>query len=212
MKQKISYQATAFYQSSKQATGTEKELWIVFHGYGQLSEFFLRKFNDFFREDRLFIAPEGTNHNYLEGFQGRVGANWMTKYEREEAINNNHSFLNLMLQSILEKFVDVPKINILGFSQGAATASRWASQLDMPVERLILWGGGFAHDLVWDNFETQFKNTELTIVLGNQDQLITAESLQKQEDLIRVINTEVQKITYEGGHDLHIPTLGKIFT
>ncbi|SIS48810.1 alpha/beta hydrolase [Belliella pelovolcani] len=210
MKQQISYQATAFYHLSKQPNGEESELWVIFHGYGQLAEFFLRKFQDFFSEDRLFIAPEGTNYNYLQGFHGRVGANWMTKYERETAIENNHRYLNALLDSQLESFTTEPKLKILGFSQGAATASRWASQIGYPVDKLILWGGGFAHDLKWDGFEEKFQQTRLYVVLGNQDEFITPESIKKQEELIRVINIEVEKVTYSGGHDLHYPTLKKL--
>ncbi|SNS02253.1 Predicted esterase [Belliella buryatensis] len=210
MKQQISYQATAFYHLSQEPTGKEQEIWIVFHGYGQLAEFFLRKFKDFFAKDRLFIAPEGTNYSYLQGFQGRVGANWMTKYERETAIENNHRYLNALLNAHLKNYFSLPKLKVLGFSQGAATASRWVSQLDYPLDSLILWGGGFAHDLKWDGFEEKFQKTKIHVVLGNQDDFITPESIQKQEELIRVINVEVEKVTYSGGHDLHFPTLEKL--
>ena len=39
------------------------------------------------------------------------------------------------------------RVHVLGFSQGAATASRWAALGRSVIDRLILWGGAHAHDL-----------------------------------------------------------------
>lgn len=210
MKSQISYEHTAQYHLSQAITGQEKEIWIIFHGYGQLAEFFLRKFNSFFCDRVLFVAAEATNYGYLQGFQGRVGANWMTKHERELAIRNNHQYLNKLLSFILDGYDELPKINVLGFSQGAATASRWIGQVTIPITKLILWGGGFAHDLNIDSLGVKFDKTAVFIVLGDQDDLITNESIQKQDELISVLNIRVKRISYPGGHDLHLPTLERL--
>lgn len=210
MKLQITYEHTAQYHLSHSLTGKEKEIWILFHGYGQLAEFFLRKFNSLFSEERIFVAPEATNYGYLQGFQGRVGANWMTKHERELAIENNHQYLNKLLDYILAEYDEIPKVNVLGFSQGAATASRWVGQVNARISKLVLWGGGFAHDLNIDKLGDKFKNTSVFIVLGEQDEFITKESIQKQDELISVLDIQVRKYEYPGGHDLHLPTLEKL--
>ena len=210
MKFEISYEHTAQYHLSHSLTGKEKEIWILFHGYGQLAEFFLKKFKSLFSEERLFVVPEATNYGYLQGFNGRVGANWMTKHERELAIQNNHRYLNSLLGCLLEEYEELPKINVLGFSQGAATASRWIGQVSIPISRLVLWGGGFAHDLNIDNLGDKFKQTSVSVVLGNQDEFITSESIQKQDELISVLDIQVERYDYPGGHDLHLPTLEKL--
>ena len=180
------------------------------HGYGQLAEFFIRKFKSFFSSERLFIAPEGTNYNYLEGFQGRVGANWMTKHERETAIENNHRLLDKLIGSYLEKYAKKPKINVLGFSQGAATATRWASVWEGKIDTLVLWSGGFALDLNLDAATDSFSQTELIMVLGEKDELITQESIHKQEELILNLGKEVRRLTFGGGHELEAGVLDKI--
>lgn len=180
------------------------------HGYGQLAEFFLRKFNSFFSPEKLFIAPEGTNYNYLEGFQGRVGANWMTKHERETAIENNHRLLDQLIDSLLEKYAEKPKINVLGFSQGAATATRWASQWKGKVETFVLWAGGFALDLDIQEANLAFAETDLILVLGEKDDLITNESIIMQDDLILSLGKAVKRLTFDGGHELDARVLEKI--
>ncbi|MCH7412775.1 alpha/beta hydrolase [Belliella sp. R4-6] len=210
MKSQVSYEHIAQYYLSHNPSGAEKEIWIVLHGYGQLAEFFLRKFNSCFSEERLFVAPEATNYNYLNGFSGRVGANWMTRHERELAISNNQRLLNSLIDTICNEYEVLPKINVLGFSQGAATASRWCNQLKYPISKLVLWGGGFANDLQIEGLGDALKLSEVIVVLGDQDEFITTDSIQKQEELILSLEVKVNNITYSGGHDLHTPTLEMI--
>ena len=212
MKKRIEFLYQASYCVSHEPNFQEKEIWIVFHGYGQLAEFFIRKFRSFDSSDRLIVAPEGTNYGYLEGFSGRVGANWMTRHERELAIDNNHRFLDKLLGVILSKYDQRPNIHILGFSQGAATATRWASRWNGKVESLVLWAGGFAEDLVLSEAKEIFSQTKITLVLGHQDELITSESILKQEILLSNIVKNYETIGFEGGHELDLNVLEKIFS
>jgi predicted esterase len=210
VKQAVRYECEAHYHLSHNPTFEEKEIWLVLHGYGQLAEFFVRKFKPFFSPDRLFVAPEGTNHSYLEGFRGRVGANWMTSHERETAIANNQRFLDTLLETIVEKYPVRPSIKVLGFSQGAATATRWAAHWGGKIDALVLWAGGFAVDLNLDQARNSLSETRLVVALGDQDELISEENLQKQEDLISSLNLTVERLSYAGGHELNLATLEKI--
>ena len=182
----------------------------MLHGYGQLAEFFIRKFQGFDSSDRLFVAPEATNYGYLSGFAGRVGANWMTRHEREIAIQNNHNYLDLLMENLLSQYKETPKINVLGFSQGAATATRWASRWAGNLEQLVLWAGGFAEDMILEDAHEKFSKTRLTMVLGDQDEFITSESIDKQQDLIKSLGKEVKKLTFSGGHEIDIEMLSII--
>jgi predicted esterase len=190
---------------------TESEIIIALHGYGQLAEYFLKKFEPIFREDRLVIVPEATNYAYQKGFSGRVGASWMTSHERETAIENNNHYLNEILESVLMKFSQKPSVKVIGFSQGAATASRWISQLPLKVDKLILWSGGFAHDLDVSQAGKKLKDTQVIVVLGDADPMITQESIQKQDEFIASLPFEVERMEFEGGHDINLPLLKRIF-
>jgi predicted esterase len=212
MKSTVRYEHTAFYRTSHVVKRTEREIVVALHGYGQLSEFFMAKLQPIFHDDRLVVVPEATNYSYLKGFTGRVGANWMTSYEREVAIANNHRFLNSVLETLLFKYRQTPKITVMGFSQGAATASRWVSQLKVPIDRLILWSGGFAHDLALESFGTQVQHAEVVMVWGNQDEMLTPETFQKQDELIEKLPVQVKKVQFEGGHELDKATLMSLFS
>ncbi len=210
-KKEIEFQYSAQYWLSQQPTGVETEIWIVLHGYGQLSEFFLKKFQPLFDKNRLIIAPEATNYGYLKAFTGRVGANWMTKHERELAIKNNHVYLDKLLETLLENYDHQPVINVLGFSQGAATATRWVCQLKYHIFKLVLWSGGFAYDLTFDKVSVKLKDSMIFIAVGENDEFVSKEAIEKQEEFIRMMNLPVSRIFYPGGHELDFSLLVKIF-
>lgn len=183
---------------------------MILHGYGQLAEFFIRKFQGFDSSDRLFVAPEATNYGYLRGFAGRVGANWMTKHERELAIENNHRFLDQLMEDLLSQYQDKPKIYVLGFSQGGATATRWASRWSGEVDQLVLWAGGFAQDMVLEAAREKFSKTKFTLVIGDQDEFVTPESIEIQQELTEKLEKDVKKLTFAGGHEIDVEMLSKI--
>ena len=210
MKKSIQFPYETPYSLSHEPTGKENEVWIVLHGYGQLAEFFIRRFLPHASAERLFIAPEGTNHSYLKDFQGRVGANWMTSYNREAAIANNHRYLNRMMEEVLSAFEQVPRIHLLGFSQGAATGTRWASQWKGTLDSLILWGGGFAHDLALEMAKEKFASTEVILVHGLEDELVTEESKKRQEKLLLVLGKPLKLLTFSGGHELESQMVERI--
>lgn len=210
MYQHVSYEATGAYATSQLPLGDETDLWIILHGYGQLAPYFLRKFKSQFTDHRLFVAPEAQNHGYLKGFSGRVGANWMTKHEREIDILNNHRFLNQVLAKNLGQFSGSPSIHILGFSQGCATATRWAAALSSPIKSLTLWGWGFAHDMDFGEASNKFSDTDVRFVEGDSDAFVTAEKKLEQEEFLAKMNMKKETILYKGGHDIYETPLKKI--
>ena len=96
---------------------------IVLHGYGQLPEYFIRKFRPLAEAGWHVIAPEGAHRFYLQGTEGRVGASWMTKEARLDDIADQIVFLDALLGQLEEGMASGPRF-LLGFSQGVATALR----------------------------------------------------------------------------------------
>ncbi len=135
----------------------------------------------------------------------------MTRHEREVAIENNHRFLDRLMEEQLSGFKEMPAIHVLGFSQGAATATRWVSRWSNSAKSLILWAGGFALDLELEKVRDVFSETKLIMVLGERDELITSESILKQEELMDELGKTAVKISFPGGHELNADILKKIF-
>lgn len=209
--QRVSYTQQNHFLTSHSPSGSEKEIWLILHGYGQLAEFFLRKFRPFFDPSLLFVAPEGINRSYREGFSGRVGANWMTKHQRDTDIINGMNYLNAVMENVLQPFDEIPEINVLGFSQGAATLSRWVVQSTLPIHKMVLWGGALAVDLDKEKLQEKVKNIHLILATGDNDPFITPESFKEQLNHVGTLAfRKFSNFSYAGGHDLDEQLLHQI--
>lgn len=177
---------------------TAKTIWFVLHGYGMLAEFFIKKFEPILNDETCIIAPEGLSKFYTKGFYGRVGATWMTKEDREVEINDYINYLNQLHQFICTENTNTDlKINLLGFSQGGATVSRWAANGKAKFNNLILWASVFPDDMNFEQITTQ--NTFL--LYGNDDEFATHEKVAQQKALLS--NTACFNIIeFDGKHDI----------
>lgn len=162
-------QRTASIQQLGEFSTAIKKVIISCHGYGQLGQFFIRKFTSIAREDILIICPEALNKFYLEGFNGRVGANWMTSDKREVDIADNRNYLNAILDWIHENLEQEFSLHLLGFSQGAQTLSRWAVTENLKVDSLTLWGGRQAKDMTWEELKSWSEQNDVHIRMGTED-------------------------------------------
>jgi len=113
----------------------------VLHGYGQLAEFFVRKFQRAADAGWHIVAPEGGHRFYLKGTSGRVGASWMTKEDRLSDIADYVAFLDA-LRARTDGDEPQGRQVLLGFSQGVATALRWLALGQRPIHS---WHGVVAH-------------------------------------------------------------------
>ena len=105
-----------------------EELWLVLHGYSQLASSFLKWFEPVARPGRLIVAPEGLSRAYFdESGARRVGASWMTREDREAEIEDYVRYLDALTDELMGSIPPLPRIQVHGFSQGAATAARWAA-------------------------------------------------------------------------------------
>src|SRR5690349_9000283 len=101
MQHEISFEFRARYFKLGEISTQTKQVWFVLHGYGQLAQYFIKKFSILQDHNICVIAPEGLSHFYLENFQAgsgrkndRVGATWMTRENRMMDIENYVQYLN----------------------------------------------------------------------------------------------------------------------
>jgi predicted esterase len=177
----------------------KKKLLIALHGYGQLAQYFAKKF-DQLPEDYALLVPEGMHRFYLQGSSGRVGASWMTKDGREFDIEDNLNYLNQLLSHVMENHV-FDEICLLGFSQGGATAARWYDQGPNRFQQLILWASVFPPDVQKPAYEAG----NLHFVLGTEDPYYTLENQEKECAYYSEIGFKIHR--FEGKHDIDQNTL-----
>ena len=182
---------------------TANMLLVVLHGYGQLAEYFIRKFKEV-PENYLIIAPEGMHRFYLNGTSGRVGASWMTKEGRESDIADNQNWLTQLYSELTEQKTFEKKI-LLGFSQGGATAARWFYSQKVQFDQLILWASVFPPDLEKPQINSNSNNY---FVIGTEDEYYNAEARMSEMEFYQKIG--FQTLQFTGKHDIEIGTLNRI--
>ena len=189
-----------YYTLGKYSEETEN-IWFIFHGYGQLAEYFAKNFEDLSSNKTYFIFPQAPSKCYIDNDFNKVGASWLTKNEIEEEIENNFNYLNGILA--LEK-IDLSKVKIngFGFSQGVSMLVRWFASKKIMVEKMILWAGKSPTTFLDD--KNILSPKKLYFVMGNNDPL--KEYLNLEEELPRLekqFSVKVNFIEYEGAHKVN---------
>lgn len=176
------------------------EVWYVFHGYGQLARYFIRKFESVAVPNRLIVAPEGLHRFYVEGFSGRVGASWMTKEDRLTDIEDYVSYLDTLHESLKNRLKEGGKVKVIGFSQGAATACRWNVLGNVKIDVLALWAGVFPPDLPLDE---SLPAMPLFFLVGNEDEFLSEKEINNHLHQMHNNNLLVRVLRFTGKHEIY---------
>ncbi len=185
-----------------------ERVWFVLHGYGQLSPFFIKKFQALDDGKTLVVAPEGLHRFYLSNSSGRVGASWMTKEARLDDISDYISFLDQLYQNLLNPFQRRSvQVNILGFSQGVATASRWVANQQVRLDNFVMWAGVFPPDMNFKQDIPYFNQLNTTIVLGDDDEYVKGDRLEEYKNELKEKQLSYKFISFKGKHDIDEETL-----
>lgn len=135
----------------------------------------------------------------------------MTKVERADEVEDYLHYLNQVADHITRSFAGpVPPITVLGFSQGATTASRWVTLGNLPAKKLILWAGTVAHDLDFDKYTPTLNALNPSFVVGDKDYYITPERLEQEKAFLQSHNLKVDFIPFAGEHRLNKEVLQSI--
>lgn len=160
------------------------------------------------------MAPEALSRFYLQhptqagAAHTRVGATWMTREDREAEIADHVSYLDLLCDSILAQCGAArPRIHVLGFSQGVATATRWLAHGRTRADHLVLWAGRIPADLFPMPADHPIRRLDIDVVTGDDDPFATREVLDEQRDLLEGNALTVRSHRHPDGHRLHAATL-----
>lgn len=207
----VSVTRTARYFTLGSVQSKTKNIWIVFHGYGQLAEYFIKHFQNLNLNENLIIAPEGLSRFYVEGLTGRVGASWMTKEDRESEVEDQSRYVNAVIEDCGLQFPSENyRLIVLGFSQGTATAVRWFVNNGIRPDQLILWAGSFPHDINAKDNPTIFKDLSTHFAYGNEDQFLQNINISERTDEFAQMGMNLKVWPFEGKHVMDKPTLAKI--
>ena len=200
---------TARYYTLGGSSRAPRAIWFVIHGYGQLAGEFIRYFADIAADDVLVVAPEAMNRFYLASVEKipvrdrPVGATWMTREDRASEIADYVEYLDTLFDDVAREAAQFgAQVNVLGFSQGAATATRWVTHGHATLHRLVLWGGLIPPDSTLHGGQAALRNLPLTLVVGDKDHYIDDTVLAAERARLDAAHVAYDVIRFDGGHNV----------
>jgi predicted esterase len=194
--------------------GEGRELWIVLHGFGQLAGDFVEYFAGLNDGRHIVAAPEALNRYYtasvnVPAADRGVGATWMTKEHRDAEIADYVRYLDLLHAELATKFKPTRTV-LLGFSQGGATATRWAVLGNVRFHALVLWGATLPPDVDLDVVKSRMKADRLLIVVGRTDQYISADALTRERARLDAGGIQFEMVEFDAGHSIKRAVLADV--
>lgn len=192
------------------------EVWFVLHGYGQLASRFLQHFEVLDDGRRLIVAPEALSRFYVDSpainhAHSPVGASWMTREDRLSEIDDYIEYLDALAGQVRRDVGGpIAHVVMLGFSQGVATACRWAMRGQTRADRLILWGGPLPHDLDLEANALALRTLDLVFVSGDEDALVASSAIAEQSERLASCAIPARTVTFSGGHRMDAAVLAGI--
>jgi predicted esterase len=187
---------------------------MVLHGYGQLARQLAASTVWPVAPGRAFVFPEALHRFYNPEFVGQphaaapVGASWMTREARQDDIADNIAYLD----TLRAEFDSNPRLTLLGFSQGSATAARWCeaqSRRGAPPERLVIWGGLMPPDSDLGD-ESPLRKVRVHFVIGSRDRWITQKRIDAERARLDQARFPYEITMFDGGHRLDDEALAAI--
>jgi predicted esterase len=99
---------------------------------------------------------------------------------------------------------------VLGLSQGAATAWRWAALGSPRLDRPIGWGSELPPDLDLAEHPQRFAATRLQLVRGDRDAVHTEAMLARDRERLSAAGLTCEVPGFEGGYELAAGALASI--
>lgn len=175
------------------------ELWLVCHGYGQLARRFIGAFEGLDNGTKMIVAPEGLSRFYIDRSQPQMmGASWMTREDRRHEIEDYLGYLDALYDDVETRIGRELPVTALGFSQGVATATRWAARTRAPLRHLVVWGGTLPPEVDL----AVFRATRVTVVCGDRDELITAKVRETEAGKWRAAGVAPEERIFSGHHEV----------
>ena len=186
---------------------TSNEIIVVLHGYGQHPSYMLNSLQSLEAPGRCICAPEGLSKFYIRGTNGRVGASWMTRDNRQQEITDQIAYLTFWLKSL--EILETTPITLIGFSQGVATAARWIAH-GAKIDTLIFTSGQLPPEWVTSPPNLGDRLKKIHIIRPKNDEYYTQDAFKVDVNILNQFGLHINRHEPEGTHTLNPKLLGEI--
>ena len=202
IEKQVQYTTTNSYSTLNELTEKTKRVWLVFHGMGYLSQYFLKYFKDLNSEENYVIAPQAPSKYYIQP-KMYVGANWLTKNSTKQDTENILNYIDAVLEN--ENLTKDLKIIVFGYSQGVSISTRYVASRKLNCEQLVLHSGGLPKELKQDDFSFLTPSCKVHLVYGEDDQYLNEERMAYEEQRAQSLYSDKLIIhPFKGKHEVNV--------
>ena len=170
------------------------------HGYGESADVQMERLRAIPDASRWLLVSIQGLHRFYRGRTAEVVASWMTRQDRELAINDNVSYVTAVIDEVGRSFkVELPVLYV-GFSQGVPMAFRAACSSRRPVIGLVAVGGDVPPEL---SVESLSRLPAVLIARGTADPMYSLDLWQADQARLHAAGVDLRTLTFEGGHEWH---------
>ena len=203
----ISYTTTNSYSTLNDLTEETKNVWLVFHGMGYLSRYFLKYFKSLNAKENYIIAPQAQSKYYIPPNYQHVGASWLTKENTIKETENVMHYIDAVFKA--EALPKDKNLIVFGYSQGVSVAMRYLSKRQLNCTQLILHSGGIPKELTFKDFECL--KAKVTLIYGLNDQYLNEERMTTEKNrALELFRNQVSIIPFEGKHEVNVDLIMKL--
>lgn len=172
-------------------------LLVGFHGFGESARHSLGELRrlpglDGWRR----VAVEALHPFYTRS--GDVVACWMTRQDRELAIEENVAYVRTVLAEVTADLPPAAPIALVGFSQGTAMAYRAAARGGVEPAAVVALAGDVPPELA-DLDGLPF--SEVLIARGSEEEWYTPEQVERDVALLEGRGVRTTVFEFAGGHE-----------
>ena len=197
----ITYTTTNSYSTLNDLTEETKNVWLVFHGMGYLSRYFLKYFKNLNAKENYIIAPQAQSKYYIAPKYQHVGASWLTKENTVKETENVMQYFDAVFKA--ESIPKDKNLIIFGYSQGVSVALRYIAKRKLECSQVIMHSGGIPKELTEKDFK--FLNAKVTLIYGLNDEYLSKNRMNEEKNkALELFKNQVTILPFEGKHEVNI--------
>lgn len=181
-----------------EAPADASALLVGFHGYAQLGEDALAYLRPLVEGEPWAIAAPQALHPFYRPKDQSVVAGWMTRLDREIALEDNVAYTTRAVAELLQRVPTAKKLAIVGFSQGVAMAYRTAARCGQRVDAMVALAGDVPPELRNGGWGTR---PAVLIGRGDGEQWYSEEKLADDLAALAALGIPVEVCRFAGGHE-----------
>lgn len=170
---------------------------VGFHGYGESADIHLSRLRAIESTERWLIVSIQGLHRFYQRRTEEVVASWMTRQDRELAIDDNLTYVSAVVDAVSGAWPTKPSIMFAGFSQGVATAFRSAVNSSAERVAVIAVGGDVPPEI---EPSALARISSVLICRGSSEEWYSAEKLAQDAGRLRASGVDVTAVELPGGH------------